>query len=173
MAPSVSSSADLTARDFIPVQGAVSTNKLTPITIVGIVIAALLGVGAALWVAIRWYRKRQTRNRGDKRASAFLNVRGVSKEGEEPKEVQGPRCVVHSFTRFVRSYFSFQIRYASQWCRFVCLDVSCGGFIWVSSFLGSFSVVRIPVIGRQGVAVMTPVYIISILSLFLLRTINP
>ena len=108
MAPSVSSSADLTARDFIPVQGAVSTNKLTPITIVGIVIAALLGVGAALWVAIRWYRKRQTRNRGDKRASAFLNVRGVSKEGEEPKEVQGPRCVVHSFTRFVRSYFLFK-----------------------------------------------------------------
>ena len=113
MAPSVSSSADLTARDFIPVQGAVSTNKLTPITIVGIVIAALLGVGAALWVAIRWYRKRQTRNRGDKRASAFLNVRGVSKEGEEPKEVQGPRCVVHSFTRsFVPIFFSNSVCFA-------------------------------------------------------------
>lgn len=90
MAPSIlsssssSSSSNLAAR-AIPVQGAVATNSLSPITIVGVVIAGLLGAGAALWVGIRWFRKRQSRSRDDKRASAFLNVRGVSKDGEEPK----------------------------------------------------------------------------------------
>ncbi|KAK7690921.1 hypothetical protein QCA50_006024 [Cerrena zonata] len=106
MAPSIispSSPENLTARDFIPVQGSASTNKLTPITIVGVVIACLLGVGAALWVGIRWYRKRQSRSRGDKRASAFLNVRGVSKEGEEPKDSNAPGFGINPANQFSRS----------------------------------------------------------------------
>ncbi|CAL1716297.1 unnamed protein product [Somion occarium] len=83
MAPPISS---LAARDFIPVQGAVSENKLTPVTIAGIVVACVLGVGVILWLGIRWYRKKRSKARGDNRASAFLAVRGVTKEGEEPKD---------------------------------------------------------------------------------------
>ncbi|RPD61184.1 hypothetical protein L226DRAFT_545602 [Lentinus tigrinus ALCF2SS1-7] len=50
--------------------------SINPIIIAGIVVAAVIGVGAALWLGIRWFRKRAASKRKQLRASAFVNFNG-------------------------------------------------------------------------------------------------
>ncbi|KAI0370397.1 hypothetical protein BV20DRAFT_297303 [Pilatotrama ljubarskyi] len=76
MAPYVS--ARLTARNDYPTG---EDNSLNGIVIAGIVVAAAIGVGAAIWLTIRWYRKHSADKREKRRGSAFVNYTGT--EGEK------------------------------------------------------------------------------------------
>ena len=64
-------------------EGALSQSSLSPIIIAGIVVACLLFSGVALWLGIRYYRKRSSASREEGLGSGFLAVRGIVKEGEE------------------------------------------------------------------------------------------
>ncbi|KIP11216.1 hypothetical protein PHLGIDRAFT_28110 [Phlebiopsis gigantea 11061_1 CR5-6] len=78
MAPQLLS---LVARDATSQEDA--QKKLTPTLIVGIVIAVLIVVGLAAWLAVRALRKRRAAQRQEERGAAFLNVRGLVNEGDE------------------------------------------------------------------------------------------
>lgn len=80
-------------------QGALSQTALSPVIIAGIVVACVLGVGVALWLGIRYYRKRSSAERESQMGSGFLSVRGVVKEGEEKDGV----------SRYVQSPISYQL----------------------------------------------------------------
>ncbi|KAJ8468177.1 hypothetical protein ONZ51_g9808 [Trametes cubensis] len=77
MAPYIDMSARLTARSDYPTG---DDNSLSGIVIAGIVVAAAIGAGAALWLIIRWYRKRSTDKRAMRRGSAFVNYTGSEDE---------------------------------------------------------------------------------------------
>ncbi|TFY83631.1 hypothetical protein EWM64_g384 [Hericium alpestre] len=51
--------------------------------IAGICVAAASALAVALWLGIRWYRKRLQRKREDARGAAFLNVKGIVKVDDE------------------------------------------------------------------------------------------
>lgn len=69
-----------------------SQNAITPTIVAGIVVAALLGVGCAIWLAVHAYRRR---HRHDEPGTSFVTVRGLVRDGEREKvalpdiEVQG------------------------------------------------------------------------------------
>lgn len=67
-----------------------SSNALTPTIIIGIALACAIGLGAALWLGIRFWKKQAAKRREGNRQSAFLNVRGVVKDAEKQAL---PRCV--------------------------------------------------------------------------------
>ncbi|KAI1797264.1 hypothetical protein LXA43DRAFT_404633 [Ganoderma leucocontextum] len=71
MAPQVSI-IRLTTRD--DATGDQST--LNPIIIAGIIVAAVIAAGLAMWLAIRWFRQRAAAKRNVRRGSAFVNFRG-------------------------------------------------------------------------------------------------
>lgn len=81
MAPSF----PLTARaDPLQAEGAMSQSSSSPVIIAGIVVACVLALGVAIWLGIRYYRKRSSAAREEKLGSGFLAVRGVVRqEGEE------------------------------------------------------------------------------------------
>jgi len=60
-----------------------NNTKITPIIIVGIVIACLLAVGISIWLGVHFYRKRISRAREEGRGAAFLSIKGLVKEGEQ------------------------------------------------------------------------------------------
>lgn len=62
-----------------------STTGLKPITIAGIAVAAAVAVGLAIWLGVRFVRKRSVKKRMIGRTSAFLTVKVVMKEGEQEK----------------------------------------------------------------------------------------
>ncbi|OCH94432.1 hypothetical protein OBBRIDRAFT_722957 [Obba rivulosa] len=77
-------------------------NTLTPTIIVGIVLAAAVGFGAALWLAVRFLKKRSVQRREGNRQSAFLNVRGVVRDVEKqglPSIVVAPAVQGTTFSR--------------------------------------------------------------------------
>lgn len=87
MAPrfDLSAVASLVTRDESPDATIAAQKKLTPTIIGGIIVAAAIGFGAALWLLIRFMRKRTTKKREEERGAAFLNVRGLVKEDDEKR----------------------------------------------------------------------------------------
>ena len=65
-----------------------STNS--PIIIGGIIVAAVLGLGTAVWIAVRWMRKRAAKKREERRGSAFAHFQGSDQMSEKSSV---PRCV--------------------------------------------------------------------------------
>ncbi|KAI9057229.1 hypothetical protein FKP32DRAFT_1367030 [Trametes sanguinea] len=63
-------------------------NHVSGIIIAGIAVAAAIGVGTAIWLTIRWYRKHSAEKREKRRGSAFVNFTG---SGDEKDSL--PRCV--------------------------------------------------------------------------------
>ncbi|KAG1750190.1 hypothetical protein EDB19DRAFT_1678833 [Suillus lakei] len=56
----------------------------TTVYIVGFTLAGLLVTAAMLWVAVRFFRRKLQAKRAEERGAAFLNVRGVVRETNEP-----------------------------------------------------------------------------------------
>jgi hypothetical protein len=52
--------------------------------IVGFTIAGLLAVTSVMWIALRFFRRKLQAKRAEERGAAFLNVRGVVRETDEP-----------------------------------------------------------------------------------------
>ena len=67
------------ASDILPVS--------TIVFIVGLSLAGLLIVIALLWIALRFFRHKSQAKREEERGVAFLNVRGVIREMNEPGPV--------------------------------------------------------------------------------------
>lgn len=67
--------------------------SISPTIIAGIVVAAVLGLGAALWLGIRWFRKRNTTKRKQLRVSAFVNLNNGSDASMSEKSPTS-RCVI-------------------------------------------------------------------------------
>lgn len=83
--------ASLVSRDETPDQA--NQKKLTPTLIGGIVIAAVLAVGAAVALLFRFFRKRASSKRETERGTAFLNVRGLVREDDQKRCVCAPALV--------------------------------------------------------------------------------
>ena len=66
----------------------------SPIIIAGIIVAAVLGVGAGVWFAFRWYRKRAAAKREGQRGAAFAHFQGAD-EFDEKGSLE--RCVPRAF----------------------------------------------------------------------------
>ncbi len=66
-----------------------------PTIIAGIIVAAVIGLGAALWLIIRWFRKRATTKREQLRVSAFVNFTNAS-DGSMNEKAPSARCVICS-----------------------------------------------------------------------------
>ena len=90
------------SRDDISTDDTQST-PLTPVVIGGIAFAGALFLAAALWLAIRFYRKRSREQRADGRQGAFLTVKGLISEDDEkaapPRQVYQLCCLI-----FFRQY---------------------------------------------------------------------
>ena len=84
MAPTFPTSFSLFTR-AVPNADDENTTGLKPITIAGIAVAAAVAVGLAIWLGVRFVRKRSVKKRMIGRTSAFLTVKGVVKEGEQEK----------------------------------------------------------------------------------------
>ncbi|THV03196.1 hypothetical protein K435DRAFT_651803 [Dendrothele bispora CBS 962.96] len=56
---------------------------MRPIYIAGIALAAAIGLSLLTWFLIRWYRSRSQEKRATQRGAAFLNVKGLVKDGEK------------------------------------------------------------------------------------------
>ena len=70
--------------DPLVAEGATSQSSLSPVIIAGIVVACALISGVAIWLGIRYYRKRSSAAREEGLGSGFLAVRGiVRQEGGE------------------------------------------------------------------------------------------
>lgn len=85
MAPHLSSR--IAARDATD-----ENNGMNGIIVAGIIVAALIGLGAFTWLGIRWYRKRAADKRAARRGSAFANF---SPEGEKGS---ASRCVARTLS---------------------------------------------------------------------------
>lgn len=70
--------------------------KLTPTLIVGIVVAVVIALSAAIWVLVRTIRKKGASKMQEERGAAFLNVRGLVKEGDDQKRYV-PRLLHSTF----------------------------------------------------------------------------
>ena len=75
-----------------------STNS--PTIIAGIIVAAVIGLGAAIWLVFRWYRKRAVQKREERRGSAFDHFQ--ADDGMSEKSGL-PRCVASFYHIFVIS----------------------------------------------------------------------
>lgn len=88
MAPRVS--IHLTARDG----QSGDQSGLNPIIIAGIVVAAVIAAGLAIWLAIHWYRKRAAARRNARRGSAFVNFGGFDNASGSGEKAPLPGYVV-------------------------------------------------------------------------------
>ncbi|KAH9856556.1 hypothetical protein C2E23DRAFT_721431 [Lenzites betulinus] len=55
-------------------------NSLSGVVIAGIAVAAVIGLGGALWLTIRWFRQQSAQKRAQRRGSAFVNYTGANGE---------------------------------------------------------------------------------------------
>ncbi|KAK7454627.1 hypothetical protein VKT23_011380 [Stygiomarasmius scandens] len=60
---------------------------MKPIYIAGIALAGAIALGLFTWFAIRWYRGRSQEKRDNERGAAFLNVKGLVKDGEKTQSL--------------------------------------------------------------------------------------
>lgn len=73
---------------LVPRDGS-SSNGLTPTAIAGFAFVGAVVFATIIWLAVRFYRKRSKGNRENGLGAAFLNVRGIVKEGEfDEKETE-------------------------------------------------------------------------------------
>lgn len=86
----------LTARD----DSSSSDSTSNPTIIAGIIVAAVIGLGAAIWLVFRWYRKRAAQKREERRGSAFDHFQ--ADDGMSEKSGL-PRCVASFYHIFVIS----------------------------------------------------------------------
>ncbi|KAI0267723.1 hypothetical protein BC834DRAFT_923465 [Gloeopeniophorella convolvens] len=77
------------------------SNKITPVIIAGIAVAAAAFLGVCLWLGIRTYRKRSLKQRENGRQGAFLTVKGVMPESDEkaPTPRPAPGGLASQFSR--------------------------------------------------------------------------
>ncbi|KAI9000631.1 hypothetical protein BD414DRAFT_532483 [Trametes punicea] len=94
MAPYVS--CRLTARSDDPTGDDTSLNG---IAVAGIVVAAAIGAGAALWLAVRWYRNHSAKKRAQRRGSAFVNFTGSGEEKNSLPSAASQLPVKGTFSR--------------------------------------------------------------------------
>ncbi len=59
---------------------------MSPTIVAGIIVAALIGAGLAIWLVIRWYRKRN-----NPKHAAFVTFNGSNDDVQEKSPF--PRCV--------------------------------------------------------------------------------
>ncbi|PPQ71194.1 hypothetical protein CVT24_010012 [Panaeolus cyanescens] len=57
-----------------------SNSASNPIYIAGIIVAAVIALGASIWLGVRWIRKRAAKKREEKVNGAFLSVKGLVRE---------------------------------------------------------------------------------------------
>ena len=75
-------------------------SSISPTIIAGIIVAAVIAAGAAIWLGIRWYRKRAAGKRNARRASAFANFRGFDNASEKSplgRYVVMPYRIAHGY----------------------------------------------------------------------------
>ncbi|KAI0833295.1 hypothetical protein BC628DRAFT_1414117 [Trametes gibbosa] len=65
-------------------------NNLSGIVIAGIVVAAVIGLGGAIWLTIRWFRQHSAEKRVQRRGSAFANFTGSEDEKGSPPSASLP-----------------------------------------------------------------------------------
>ncbi|KAI0768147.1 hypothetical protein BD413DRAFT_140282 [Trametes elegans] len=94
MAPSVY--AHLITRDDFPTD---EDHSMSGTIIAGIVVAAAIAVGAAIWLTIRWFRKSATEKREQRRGSAFVNYTGAADEKGSPTSAGSTLAVNGTFSR--------------------------------------------------------------------------
>lgn len=101
MAPHIdlSSVVKLVSRDSTPESSAADQKKLTPTLIVGIVLAVLIALGAAIWLIVRTIRKRGASKIEEERGAAFLNVRGLVKEDDQKRCAECLLCLAFAHVR--------------------------------------------------------------------------
>ncbi|EIN04826.1 hypothetical protein PUNSTDRAFT_128082 [Punctularia strigosozonata HHB-11173 SS5] len=73
-----------------PTSTASATKVSNPTIIAGICVASVVAFSLALWLGIRTFRKRAQNKREDARGAAFLNVRGLVKEGSDSEKQDIP-----------------------------------------------------------------------------------
>ena len=86
MAPHVTS--NFTTRAVFPGE---EDTGLSPTIVAGIIVAAVIAAGLAIWLAIRWYRKKSRAQREKLRVSAFVNY-GESGHDDMSEKGSLPRC---------------------------------------------------------------------------------
>ncbi|KAF5341808.1 hypothetical protein D9611_001568 [Ephemerocybe angulata] len=68
-----------------------TNGKLTPTYIAGIVFIIVLVLGISIWLVIRHFRNKRTKERQAKLDGAFLSIRGVVKDGSAPGSEKSAR----------------------------------------------------------------------------------
>ena len=61
--------------------GSSDSSVSNPIYIAGIIVAAVIALGGAIWLVVHWLRKRAAKKREEKMNGAFLSVKGLVREG--------------------------------------------------------------------------------------------
>ena len=75
-----------------------SDSSKTGLYIAGFVVAGMVVLGAAAWVAIRFLRRRARRSDEDNRGASFLNVRGLVREDSEKGQDNPLPKYVHQYS---------------------------------------------------------------------------
>ncbi|KAF9648734.1 hypothetical protein BDM02DRAFT_2068285 [Thelephora ganbajun] len=73
-----------------------SGSSNTPLYIAGFSVAGVIAIGAAIWLTIRFLRKRARERDEDNRGAAFLNVRGLVREDDEKREDESFPSGIHA-----------------------------------------------------------------------------
>jgi hypothetical protein len=77
-----------------------SASLSNPIYLAGLIVALVILSIAGGWMGLRYYRKRQAAKRESQMGAAFLNVKGLVREGGSLDEKDGSlQCVSLSFER--------------------------------------------------------------------------
>lgn len=76
-----------------------SASLSNPIYLAGLIVALVILAVVGGWLGLRYYRKRQAAKRESQMGAAFLNVKGLIREGGSlDEEKSGPlQCVFLSF----------------------------------------------------------------------------
>ena len=83
----------LLSRSSTPGSNADTMSLTNPIYIAGFVLAGVLSLGVATWLALRLYRQRVAERRESKMGAAFLSVKGLRPEGQSLREKPARRVV--------------------------------------------------------------------------------
>ncbi|TFK40285.1 hypothetical protein BDQ12DRAFT_490822 [Crucibulum laeve] len=79
------------------------SSPLNPIYIAGFAVVGAIVLGVAIWLALRFHRKRAAAKREETRGAAFLSVRGLVKEGEKDENEHSPSLSPNAVNAFSRN----------------------------------------------------------------------